>query len=320
MVMNRYLAAIILCLWCFLCGAKEVAAADLPFGFHLFDPAELELVSPFKDKMEVRFVTVPMALADRRKEVWNNFFRQADQLGITPIIRLVTVFADGNWQVPSRKELVEGVKFMNSLDWSGRRIVVLFNEPNHAAEWGGKVDPEGYADVALFAANWLKTEKPDYLVLPAGLDADAPSNSIMMESSLFIDRMYRSNPELFEMIDGWTSHSYPNPAFSSSVYAKGKNSIRGFEYEWEKLRRLTGREFDIYITETGWKLNRITASTMARNYREAILKIWPDERIKAVTVFVLKGVEGPFEEFSLLDEDNKPTGLMKAIQAAFDRK
>lgn len=298
----------------------KIAAAEIPIGFHLLDPYELELALPYREDARSLYVTVPLSIQDRRREVWEKFFASSAENRVVPIVRWVTTFENGNWSVPSRKDIVDAVKFMSSLHWPGQRIVVLFNEPNHAAEWGGKVDPEGYAEIALFAANWLKTEKKDYLVLPAGLDNDAPNNGVMMDSFAFMDRMYRAHPDLFQAVDAWTSHSYPNPAFSASVYGKGKNSIRGFEAELAKLQKMTGRLYDVYITETGWKQNQTTARRLSTYYKEAVTRIWNDERVKAVTVFVLKGTSGPFEEFSLLDEDNQPTAQMRALQLALDRE
>jgi hypothetical protein len=314
------LAVVFLGLFLFMSIARSVSASDIPVGFHLLDPHELDLALSYKREDVSLYVTVPLSIYDRRAEVWERFFSKAHENNVVPIVRWITVFSDGSWQVPSRKDVVEATVFMKSIRWSGKRIIVLFNEPNHAAEWGGRVDPEGYAELALFAANWLKTETKDYIVLPAGLDGDAPTNATMMESFTYLERMHRAAPELFTVIDAWTSHSYPNPAFSGTVFARGKNSIRGFEAELEKLERMTGRSFEVYITETGWRQNQLTTRRLPGYYREVVSNIWADERIKAVTLFVLKATHGPFKEFSLLDENDRPTTQMRALQMALDGK
>jgi hypothetical protein len=303
-------------------SSSRVNANELPsVGYHLLDPGELELAVANRGEIEGDMpVVVPMSVYDRRKEVWERFFRTANEADVVPIVRWITRFEDGNWKIPSRKDIVEAVRFMNQIQWQGRRIIVLFNEPNHAAEWGGKVDPEGYAEVALFATNWLKTEREDYVVLPAGLDNDAPSEGTTMDSFVFIEQMYRSTPEMFMAIDGWTSHSYPNPAFSGSAFATGKNSIRGFEHELSLLKRLTDRDFSIYITETGWRQNNLTSRRLIAYYKEAMNKVWINQNVEAVVVFVLKAAHGPFEEFSLLTEDDQPTLQMRALQLALDGK
>jgi hypothetical protein len=317
------MVGILLCLIvAFVSMPQRVYALDLPpLGFHLLDPGELELAVANRGEIKGEMpVVVPMSLYDRRKEVWERFFKEADRAEVVPIVRWITRFENGNWIVPSRKDIVEAVRFVNQIDWDGRRIIVLFNEPNHAAEWGGTVDPKGYAEVALFATNWLKTERQDYVVLPAGLDNDAPTLNGTMDSFEFIEQMHRSVPELFTAVDGWTSHSYPNPAFSGSAFASGRNSIRGFEHELSLLKRLTDRDFNIYITETGWRQNNLTSRRLISYYKEAATTVWMNEKIKAVVVFVLKATHGPFEEFSLLTEDDQPTLQMRALQLALDGK
>lgn len=297
------------------------AAETAPVGFHLLEPHEIDLAVKMKlIEEKPLYLTVPMSIYDRRIDVWNEFFQTAKQNNVVPIVRWITRFDNGVWVVPTRKDIVEAVNFLRQVKWSGERIIVLFNEPNHAVEWGGSLDPAGYARMALFAASWLKTENVGYIVLPAGLDGDAPSNLTTMDSFAFIAKMQQAKPELFEVIDAWTSHSYPNPAFSASVHAKGKNSVRGFEDELVWIKQLTGKSFDVYITETGWKYNTVTARRLPSYYRELVNKVWSDSRVKAVTVFVLKSVGGPFAEFSLLDGDNQPTAQLRALQQALSGK
>lgn len=294
-------------------------SASVSVGFHLLEPSEIKLALDHRMNQEGPvYVTIPWSIYDRRKEVWEEFFEKANENNVVPIVRWITKFEQGHWIVPSRADIVDAAKYLSSISWPGERIVILFNEPNHAAEWGGQVDPGGYAKTALFAARWLKTEPVHYLVLPAGLDNDAPSNGTTMDSFVFLDKMHQAEPELLGLIDAWNSHSYPNPGFSGSVYARGKNSIRGYEAELDKLERLSGRKLEVYITETGWKYNGLTSRRLKSYYKEAVKKIWTDERIKAITLFVLKGNNGPFAEFSFLDDDNQPTAQMKALEAALD--
>jgi len=317
--MRRHLLVLIMIAGIWL-SSLPVSAADVPLGVHILDPGELEYVLPYRGESSKFFVTVPMVITDRRADVWQRFFENAFKAGITPLVRWVTVYKNGSWQVPTKQEIVEASKFMSSLNWPGERTIILFNEPNHALEWGGKVDPEGYADTAAFAASWLKTEKISYTVLPAGLDAAAPNNGTMIDSLRFMERMYHARPELFSLIDGWTSHSYPNPGFSASASRAGKNSLRGFENELHKLKLLTGKDYPIYITETGWKQSKSISRLLPSYYQYAVKNIWDDERIKAVTVFLLRGFKGPFEDFSLLDSDHQPTAQMSALMKAMGWK
>ncbi len=314
----KYLLGILSFLVVLLVSPLQAQAANVPIGFHLLDPFELSLAETYRLSDEPLYVTVPWSIYDRRRNVWENFFREAQAANVRPIIRWVTEFKDGVWTIPSRKDIVEAAHFMSSLSGLNERIVVLFNEPNHAVEWGGEVNPEDYAELALFAAQWLKTEPVSYIVLPAGLDADAPNAETTMESFRYIDKMYETEPQLFEVIDAWTSHSYPNPGFSGSAYDTGKNSLRGYEWELTHLEQLSGRDFDVYITETGWKSGGKSTWTLNRNYAQFVKMLEDNPRIKAVTVFLLRGSNGPFEEFSLLDSENQPTAQLKALEKALD--
>lgn len=288
-------------------------AADVPLGVHLLDPQELEYILPYRSDSTRFFVTVPLSMNDRRVDVWEKFFETCFKTGITPLVRWVTEFEGNSWKVPTRKQIVDATYFLNTVNWPGRRIVILWNEPNHAKEWGGNLDPENYADIASFAAGWLKTERVSYEVLPAGLDLAAPNGSDTMDSMRYIERMHAARPELFELIDGWTSHSYPNPDFSSTPYRTGKNSLRGFELELNKLKSLTGRDFSVYITETGWRSTRLTSRLLPSYYKYAATHIWSKPEVHAVTVFLLRGFNGPYAEFSLLNSANEPTVQMKAL-------
>jgi hypothetical protein len=300
--------------------ARAAYATNVPLGFHLLEPNEIDFVLPYKTMSEQVYVTVPMVMTDRRVDVWERFFKTCDENNIIPLVRWVTVFRDGSWSIPTRKEIVELMQFMKTLRWPGRRVIVLFNEPNQAKEWGGRIDPEGYAELASFAASWLKTDGNGYEVLPAGLDAAAPNNHVMLDSIRYIERMYKASPELFELLDGWTSHAYPNPDFSASAYRTGKNSLRGYEMEIATLKRLTKKDFSVYITETGWRQSKQVNRQLLSYYKYAVAHIWSDSRVKAVTFFVFRGVSGPFADFSFLDGQNKPTILLSALLDAIKFK
>lgn len=294
---------------------SDVGARDFGMGVHILHPDELVLLLPHRGSSEKFYVTVPYLLSDRRTSTWNSFFELSRENDITPIVRLSSDFDfdAGHWKVPTRKELVDGISFLTSLRWEGERIVVMFNEPNHAKEWGGSIDPEGYADVAMFVASWLHTEPGDYLVLPAGLDSSAPNSSITMESFLFWNWVFSRQPDLVNWINGWTSHSYPNPGFVGSPYSIGKQSLRGFETELDYLGRFSKQDLSVYITETGWRQTKSINRVLSSYYEYAYKNIWSHPQVKAVTVFLLQGSPGPFEEFSLLTPSGTPTPQLDAL-------
>jgi hypothetical protein len=290
--------------------ANKVHASQPSLGIHLLDPNELsqalDLVEGSNNQPGA--VTVVLRADDRDLEKWQTFFNIAKQNHVTPIIRLASEMTTDGWRRPTKKDIVEHAEFLSSINWySDKLIIVAFNEPNHASEWGGEIDPEGYAQILEFTLNWFHTEKKDYKVLPAGLDAAAPNGSETADSFTFIKNMLTKNPELLERIDGWVTHSYPNPGFIASPLDKGKRSIHGFINELEFLSQYTNRELDVYITETGWKKTLQNTDKIANYYSYAVNKVWNDERIKAITPFVFAAYSGPFQDFSFTNKDGSPT-------------
>lgn len=253
------------------------------------------------------YVTLVIQENDRSVEKWQNLFEELREKHLIPIIRLATSPQGEVWRRPEEKDAKEWVVFLNKLNWVvKRRYIVLFNEPNHASEWGGEVSPEGYGKVALAFAKAFKDANKDYVVMPAGMDAAAPSAPSQYEDSgIFIRRMVQAtNYELPNYIDAWSSHSYPNPGFSGSVWDTGKKSIQGYRYELDLLREIgVSKELPVFITETGWKEGSISEQTIADNMKIAYTQIWGgDDRVKAVTPFVFKYLNEPFIGFSWVKE------------------
>lgn len=290
--------------------ASQAQAARPALGIHLLDPNELgqaaELVAG--DAEHPGAVTVVLRADDRDPAKWQAFFDLAHRLQTTPIIRLATEMSPNGWRKPVKSDVLDHAAFLARLEWYEEPLtIVAFNEPNQASEWGGQVDPEGYARLLEFTANWFHTEAKSYRILPAGLDAAAPTGPTTMDSLAFLKRLLAERPELVESIDGWVSHAYPNPGFSAPPYRTGKQSIRSYQHELVLLRTVSGREFDVYITETGWKSTPQNAAQLSRYYTYAVQRVWNDERIKAVTPFVFSAPTGPFQPFSFLGVDGSPT-------------
>ncbi|MDQ5950781.1 MAG: hypothetical protein QG639_57 [Patescibacteria group bacterium] len=297
-----------------LFGVANVASADQTskLGIHILNTGEL---TPAEQLLQVegsdqwQYVTIPFTLDDTQKlEDWQAFFDEAKRKKIIPLVRLTTRFEDGAWQVPNRRQLVLLVTALGHLDWpTDQKHIIVFNEVNHSKEWGGTIDPEEYAGTLEFVSNWARSENKNFVILPAAMDLAAPNGYETKEAFTYLNEMYKSDPEIFSYIDAWNSHSYPNPGFSSSPQRTGKNSLRGFEHELSYLKQKTNKDFDVYITETGWEDNRTTARWLTSYYNYAMQHIWSNPQVKAVTPFVLKGSPGPFAGFSFLSGDDKPT-------------
>ncbi|MEK7597823.1 MAG: hypothetical protein AAB441_04230, partial [Patescibacteria group bacterium] len=104
--------------------------------------------------------------------------------------------------------------------------------------------------------------------------------------------------QTLDNVDGWSSHSYPNPGFSGNPYATGRGTVRTYEWELALLKELgVMKELPVFITETGWK--RGSENAVAENFQTAFDQIWgPDSRVVAVTPFVFDYQGPPFLEFS----------------------
>jgi hypothetical protein len=292
----------------------QISAAQV-LGIHILHPAEIpeaaDLIKTADNADAWSYVTIPLSLADLEKESeWQEAFIQASELKINPIVRLTTRFnSDQNaWEIPTRADILALFDFLRELPWPHeKKYLIVFNEPNHQTEWGGTIDPTAYASTLEFVTDWAHTENMAYQILPAAMDLAAPNGSATMEALTFLNKMYETNPEVFQKIDYWNSHSYPNPAFSAPATKTGQNSLHGFEHELKWLAQKTERELKVFITETGWEENATTRNKLAGYYATANKDIWSDESVVAVTPFVFKGDPGPFSKFSMIDKDGSTT-------------
>jgi len=289
-------------------------------GVHLLHPYEVKSVRRIFEDEVWRYLTIPLTLEDTKDwTTWQNFFDEAARQKLIPIIRLATRY-DAKldaWQIPNRKEITSLVAFLSSLAWhQNEKFVIVFNEVNHAKEWGGKIDPLTYTQTLKFTSNWLHSEGFNYQVLPAAMDLAASNSRETMEAFNYLERMQQVDSEIFDYIDYWNSHSYPNPGFSSSPERLGKNSLRGFIYELNYLKNKTGRDFKVFISETGWASSYLTNYYLDKYYLYALQHIWSDDRVKAVTPFVMKGSPGPFASFSFFDASDNPTIQLFAVKKA----
>lgn len=258
------------------------------------------------------YVTVLVESKDRNKEKWQEFFNDLRRRHMIPLIRLATQ-ADsppaGGWKRPYEGEEQAWAGFLNSLVWPTKnRYVVVYNEPNHAAEWGGAADPAHYAQVLKKTIDALKKESPDFFVLNAGFDSSAPHKPPKYyDEARFLLEMEKEVPGVFDSLDGWVSHSYPNPGFVGLPNGSGRNSVRGFEWELEYLRQIGVRKtIPVFITETGWKHSGglkqdktlPSPEKVAQYFQEAFRSAWNSPNIVAVTPFLLNYQQEPFDHFS----------------------
>lgn len=303
-------------------GVKPVLAAsevevNNKFGIHLAVPSEEDLRAAAdlvnSSGGDWGYVTLVLEEKDRQREKWQRVFDQMREFHLIPIIRLATSFENGSWRRPDPQDAKGWADFLDSLNWVVKnRYLVLFNEPNRADEWGGRVDPENYARVSLEFAKILKEKNPNFFVMLAGFDAAAPQEPPKYEDeALFLEKMLRSLPskeeELWSYLDGWASHSYPNHGFVGSPWAQGRSSVRNYIWELNLLNNLgMKKNWPVFITETGWPhaegksytRSYYSQNQVAENFRVYFGWLINDPKVQAVTPFILNYQDDPFDHFS----------------------
>ncbi len=280
------------------------------YGIHIADTADIEDASKLVNSTggEWGYITLVIPDTDMNVGKWQEIFNRLRRNKLIPLVRIATHVEGDSWVKPQEHNIPKWVNFLNSLPWPiENRYVILFNEPNHAKEWGNTIDPEGYASLLVKFSNALKTSSEDYFILPAGLDASATPNGSTIDEETYIKRMIASQPNILQTIDGWTSHSYPNPGFSGSPYAYGKGTLATFLWEQEFLQTLgLGRILPVFITETGWQHSNgkyydfrlLSPETVSSYITAASFSIWQHQNIVAVTPFVFNYQDYPFDHFS----------------------
>lgn len=259
------------------------------------------------------YITIVITEDNRNKEIWQSFLDECRNFHLIPIIRVASKFNDGNWEIPNINEIDNWVNFFNSLNWViENRYIVVGNEPNHSKEWGGKINPTEYASYLKVFAERLHNANKDYFVLNAGFDQDAPNSKYTMDEKKYIELMVKEVPDIFNFIDGFASHSYPNPAFSGPKDGQGRRSIKGYEWELSLIKK----DLPVFITETGWvRHNNMNEKDIALNMKYAFENVWSrDTKVVAVTPFVLNYQNDPFYEFSWKTKDGSYFTVYNHIQ------
>ncbi len=280
------------------------------FGIHIVDVNDISDAASLVNSSggDWGYVTVVIQEDNRDFDKWQGVFNQMRRLHLIPIVRLATHVVGTSWVIPSKESADDWARFLNSLNWpTENRYVVLFNEPNHANEWGGTLNPEGFADTVKLFTDALHKTSEDFFVMPGALDVSAASDGQAEDAVSYWKAMVAHTKDVFSDIDGWSTHSYPNPGFSGSPYATGRGTL--YSYLWEKsvLKSLdVTKNLPVFITETGWihrsgvsdNPSLLSADQVGEDLKIAAQTAWQDPSIVAVTPFVLNYQGYPFDHFS----------------------
>lgn len=258
------------------------------------------------------YVLIPYNVKDRDVSKWSRVFDQLRNKHLIPIIQL--------WDVDVadyKDQTEEAAEFLNRFVWPVKeRYISAYNEMNDARFWYGYVDPAEYAQILDYTVDTFKNENEQFFLMNGALNVSAPTNDSHLDAFHFMFQMDQEVPGIFNKLDGWASHSYPQPNFSGGPYNVGRWSIRAYEEELAYLRDNLGveKELPVFITETGWahaegkeyNSSYLSNSIISEYFRIAFEEVWlPDERVRAVTPFTIK-YNPPFDHFSWVNEDNVP--------------
>lgn len=301
-------------IWCLVFGFSAPAGAvydprttpNNKAGVHILSPDEISTAADLVNHGgDWGYLTVPIQPSDRDKAKWQDFMHQAKALHLIPIIRITTIPQGGTWEQGHDTDLVDFANFLNELDWPiQNRYVILFNEVNRDTEWGGQVNPEKYARIVKNAYAIFKERSPDFFLLGPSLDLALPNSQTSLSAPTYYARMASYDPLIWTYFDGWSSHSYPNPAFSASSQKTGLQSIVGYKSEFSLLKLAPK---PVFITETGWDQSKLSSDLISKYWNMA-WDIWQkDPNVVAVTPFILQGGD-QFSVFSL----TLPSGELSA--------
>lgn len=279
-------------------------------GIHILFPDELTKAAKIvnnDNKGAWGYITIPIQGSDRNRIKWQKFLDECKNQKIIPILRVATVPDGANWAKPGDADLIDFANFLGDLKWpTQNRYVIIFNEVNRSDEYGGVVSPEDYADILSNAIDIFKSKSSDFFILPAGLDNAAATSKTAIKWQTYLTRMHNKQPDIFNKIDGWTSHAYPNPDFSARPDISGSNRIDSYKYDLKYLKQFTDKKLPVFITEAGWSNKYLSDKQVSFYYKHAFSSVWNDSNIVAVTPFLLDAQAGPFAQFSFFDKDGTP--------------
>ncbi len=296
-----------------LVGRQEnIGYINNKFGLYIYDVADfIEIAGDLVNSQGGAwgYVLIPYNVKDLDYDKWRKLFALLTQKQLIPIIQL--------WDVDPELYLEQtqaAAKFLNAQDWPIRpRYVSVYNEVNDARFWNGGLDPEGYAIVLSETINIFKTLNNNFFMLNGAFNATAPTTNGYLDQVSFMVRMDNQIPGIFKKLDGWASHSYPQPHYQGKPYEQGRQSIRGYEWELAVLKDYFGvNNLPVFITETGWPHaegevdndSYYDQFTTADYIKVAYTDVWlKDERVVAVTPFTIR-YDPPHDHFSWIKKNN----------------
>jgi len=131
--------------------------------------------------------------------------------------------------------------------------IIIWNEPNLAAEWGNRPpDPQGYTALLKVAYLRAKEIDPSVQVLGGALAPTLapPGNPWAMEDLAFLQAMYDAGAAAY--FDALAAHSYGWSFPADDSAARDKVNFRRVELVRSLMVENGDGDKDVFITEAGW--------------------------------------------------------------------
>ena len=314
MRIKRIYLSIILVFFLLALPAKTLAiydplsVANNKFGIHITQESDIRDAASLVNSTggDWGYITLVIQKGERDFKRWQKTFDLLRRVHLIPLLRLATAHQNGGWEMPSHDEIDGWVNFLDSLNWPiNNKYVIINNEPNHAKEWGGQILPESYADYLKKISQRAKAKSDDFFILPAAMDFSAQTDEESLDGRVYLERMLESQPDIFDWVDGWNSHFYPNPNFTGSEKSTGRGTIASFSWELSYLKSLgVSKKLPVFITETGWAHdidsdnNLLDPEEIGPKFAWAFDNTWNNTDIVAVTPFIFSYQDFPFDIFS----------------------
>jgi hypothetical protein len=225
------------------------------------------------------YITITLVDQDRNDPSrLQRILNQCAHRHLTPIIRVATRFdlRTATWSRPEWDGPYRWRELFSDLQWpTTLKYVVVGNEPNLGREWGGEVDPGGYA---RYLDKWLEAfaDDPSFRIFNGALDAsNDTSMPDRMDEFEFIDAMREEVPSLVDRLHGWASNPYH---FWWGTEARF--TYKAYEAELDYL----GRDMPVIVME--FHAFEIDEPRMVAEYYAEAYDYWlADPRIIAITPF-----------------------------------
>ncbi|MDD3679633.1 MAG: hypothetical protein PHX72_02160 [Candidatus Shapirobacteria bacterium] len=327
----KKLLSIVLVILTFLVIPGRVLAQEInKFGIHILDAGEVDQAAQLVNSAggDWGWITIVLRTNDLNQKKWQEFFNNCRRKHLIPLVRLATEIEDEAWKKPTRDDIDQLADFLANINWPVKdQYIVVFNETNHAKEWGNDINPIEYAQILDYAIEKFQDKDDNFKILNGGFDLAANNSAETMDVYRYWQIMNQAVPGIFNRLDGWSSHPYPNPGFIGKPTDQGRKSILGYRWEIATLKAdfNVNKNLPVFISETGWPHGQ-TANNQIRNgyflapdkvaeYTKEAFYLWlADNQVKAITPFVLNYHSFPLDVFSWLDRDGQDYPHCQAIR------